>query len=217
MNRELSMIEARLKSRPVDEILRESEAFFMKEGKVHRTLKRLAQALERESIPYAIVGGMALNLFGFTRETVDVDILLNREGLERFKERLVGRGYVMAFSGAVKSFKDAETQVKVETLIAGEYPGDGKPKPVAFPDPQTAHVDLDGYRVIPLEKLVELKLASGMTAPHRLRDLADVQDLIAALDLALVFEMELNESVRGEYRRLWESVQQGRESNESRT
>jgi hypothetical protein len=33
---------------------------------------------------------MALNLFGYTRETVDVGILLTTEGLERFQERLIG-------------------------------------------------------------------------------------------------------------------------------
>jgi hypothetical protein len=197
-----------LKFRPADEILRESEAFFMKEGKVHLTLKHLAQALKDESIPYAIVGGMALNLLGYTRETVDVDILLTPEGLERFRERLVGKGYLPAFAGALKSFRDTQTQVKVEALTTGEYPGDGKPKPVAFPDPAAASVERDGYRVISLEKLIELKLASGMTAPHRLRDLADVQDLILTLNLPLELGERLDESVRGEYQRLWETVQQ---------
>lgn len=62
MNKAHSDFQVNLKFRPVDEILRESEAFFMKEGKVHSTLKRLAQALEAESIPYALLGGMALNL-----------------------------------------------------------------------------------------------------------------------------------------------------------
>ncbi len=33
-------------------------------------------------------------------------------------------------------------------------------------------------RFVTLEKLIELKLASGMTAPDRLKDLADVQELI---------------------------------------
>ena len=94
-------VQVGLKFRPADEILRESEAFFMKEGKVHLTLKRLAQALEEEAIPYAIIGGMALNLLGYTRETTDVDILLTPEGLKRFHERLVGRGYVPAFAGAL--------------------------------------------------------------------------------------------------------------------
>ena len=196
--------------RPVDEILRESEAFFMKEGKVHRALKRIVQALNEEAIPYAIIGGMALNLLGYTRETADVDILLTKDGLETFRERLVGKGYVPAFAGAAKSFRDTETQVKVEVLTTGEYPGDGKPKPVAFPDPAKVSVERDGYRVISLEKLIELKLASGMSAPHRLRDLADVQDLISILSLPLELGARLDGSVRGEYRRLWESVQQGK-------
>ena len=207
----MSAIHPNLKSRSVDEILSETEAFFMKEGKVHLTLKRLAQALEAESIPYAIIGGMALNLLGYTRETVDVDILLTPEGLERFRERLVGRGYVPAFNGATKSFLDAETRVKIETLITGEYPGDGKPKPVSFPAPESVSAERDGYRVITLEKLIELKLASGLTAPHRLRDLADVQDLISLLGLPLELEEQLDESVRNEYRRLWETVQKARE------
>ena len=199
------------KYRKVDEILSESEAFFRKEGRVHRTLKRLAQMLEAESIPYAIVGGMALNLLGYIRETAHIDILLTTQGLEHFQERLVGKGYVPAFTGARKSFLDAQTRVKVEVLVTGEYPGDGKPKPVVFPEPEAVSVERDGYRVITLEKLIELKLASGMTAPHRLRDLADVQDLIALLELPLGLEEHWDESVRKEYRRLWETVQQARE------
>lgn len=206
-----SGFQAGLNVRPAEEILRESEAFFMKEGKVHQTLKHLAKALAEESIPYAIVGGMALNLLGYTRETMGVDILLTTEGLERFRERLVGRGYVAAFAGALKSFRDAQTQVRVEVLTTGGYPGDGKPKPVVFPDPALASLERDGYRVIALEKLIELKLASGMTAPHRLRDLADVQDLISVLNLPMDLGGRLDESVRGEYQRLWDTVQHGRD------
>jgi hypothetical protein len=196
-----------LKLRPVDEILHETEAFFMKEGKVHTTLKRLAQDLEDEGIPYAIIGGMALNLWGYTRETVDVDILLTRESLAGFIDRFVGRGYVFAFTGATKAFRDTQTQVKVEVITTGEYPGDGKPKPVAFPDPATTSIDRDGYRVISLEKLVELKLASGLTASHRLKDLADVQELIAILKLPLELAGQLDASVRAEYQRLWQGAQ----------
>jgi len=179
----------------------------MQEGKVHTTLKRLAHDLDDAGIPYAIIGGMALNLLGYIRETVDVDILLTPAGLETFKERLVGRGYVLAFTGASKSFRDAQTQVKIEAITTGEYPGDGKPKPVSFPDPAAASIERDGYRVITLEKLIELKLASGLSASHRLRDLADVQDLIMTLKLPLELEEKLDASVRVEYRRLWEGAQ----------
>jgi hypothetical protein len=77
---------------------------------------------------------------------------------------------------------------------------------VVFPDPVVASVEVEGVRVVTLDKLIELKLASGMSAPHRLRDLADVQDLIGALSLPAEFAEHLDESVRSEYQRLWQTV-----------
>jgi hypothetical protein len=50
---------------------------------------------------------------------------------------------------------------------------------------------------------VELKLASGLSAPHRLQDLADVQNLISKTSLPLELAERLDPSVRDEYRRLW--------------
>ena len=117
----------------------------MQAGKVHQTLRRLAQRLDGEGIDYALMEGMALNLWGYMRETVDIDILLTEAGLAAVHERLVGRGYVPAFEGARKGFRDPATQVRIEALITGEYPGDGKPKPVAFADPREASIDRDGY------------------------------------------------------------------------
>ncbi len=77
--------------------------------------------------------------------------------------------------------RDTHTGVRIEFLIAGDFPGDGKPKPLSFPDPASAGVEIAGIRYLPLEKLIELKLASGMTNPNRLKDLADVQELIKAI------------------------------------
>jgi hypothetical protein len=42
------------------------------------------------------------------------------------------------------------------------------------------------------EKLIELKLASGMTAPDRLKDLADVQELIKIRGLSRDFAEKLD-------------------------
>jgi len=56
-----------------------------------------------------------------------------------------------------------------------------------------------------------LKLASGLSAAHRLRDLADVQDLIITLGLPLELQDSLDESVRGEYARMWEAGQAANE------
>lgn len=183
----------------------------MEKDVVHQTMRRLAQRLEEEGIAYAIIGGMALAAHGYARLTLDVDILLTPDGLRAFQERLVGRGYIPAFPEANKSFLDKETQTRIEIITAGEFPGDGLPKPVAFPEPTGKTIERGGVRVIALENLIELKLASGLTAPHRLRDLADVQDLIIALDLPLDLVEKLDESVGAEYRRLWEAAEKGAE------
>ena len=76
------------------------------------------------------------------------------------------------------------------------YPGDGKPKPVAFPDPATAAQRGTRIALLPLAVFVELKLASGLTAPDRLKDLADVQEIIRLTQLPRTLANELNPFVR---------------------
>lgn len=186
----------------------------MKQGVVYESMQRLAKRLDEENIPYAVIGGMAVTEHGHPRLTLDVDVLLTPAGLDKFRAQLVGRGYVAAFPGAKKIFIDAESRVKIEIITAGEFPGDGLPKPVQFPDPAGDSIERDAVRFITLEKLVELKLASGLSAPHRLRDLADVQDLIISAHLPLALAEKLDASVRAEYWRLWEAAQKAKEQPE---
>lgn len=196
-------------------MLREASAYFAGGGKLRGALHRLVRRLDEEGIPYALLDGLALAEHGYPRLTEDIDLLLTPEGLARFRERLVGRGYRPAFGGATKTFRDTESSVRIEIVTAGEYPGDGLPKPVAFPNPAAPDVaiEVEGIRVVALDKLIELKLASGMSAPHRLRDLADVQDLIVRLDLPLTLAERLDPSVRATYRDLWERAQAGNPSD----
>ena len=99
--------------------------------------------------------------------------------------------------------------MRIEFLVAGQFPGDGKPKPVSFPDPAAAFVEIDGINYLRLPALLELKLASGMTAPDRLKDLADVQELIKIRGLSRHFAEKLNPYVREKYLELLEAVQKG--------
>jgi hypothetical protein len=195
---------------PFPERLRASSDFFMRRDDVHAALTHLASRLREEEIDYAIVGAMALNAHGYRRETVDVDVLTTDAGLTRIHEVLVGRGYVPRFPGARKKLRDVETGVDIDFITAGDYPGDGKPKPVRFPEPALVSEDFADVRVIRLDKLIELKLASGLSASDRLKDLADVQETIRALDLPR--DLGLDESVRSEYERLWDGIQAAREN-----
>jgi hypothetical protein len=190
----------------LDWALREASMHFEEHSAVYRTLRRIAQRLGELNIPYAIAGGMALFAHGFRRFTEDVDVLVTREGLEELHRHLEGLGYVPLFSGS-KALRDADSGVRIEFLVTGEYPGDGKPKPVSFPAPDASSVEKDGVRWLSLPALVELKIASGMTSPGRLRDLADVQELIRTLRLPADFTEQLQPFVREKYGELWRSVQ----------
>jgi hypothetical protein len=174
---------------------------------LNNTLLRVVSDLERSGIDYAVIGAVALNQHGYRRFTEDIDLLLTKEGLRKFQDELVGKGYVPAFSGATKMFKTSQENVRIEVVTAGEYPGDGRPKPVVFPDPSGNVEEIDGVKTLVLAKLIELKLASGMTAPDRLRDLADVQELIRVKGLTEQFADGLDESVREKYRELHRGVE----------
>ena len=194
----------------VRELYAEGLRYFMGEGSLNNALAQLCEDLDGRGIDYMVIGAVALMAHGYARFTEDIDLVLTSEGLEAFHRELVGLGYVPAFEGARKRLRATRGGVPVEVIVAGEFPGDGLPKPVSFPEPSTSSVEMDGVRVVTLERLVELKLASGMTAPDRLKDLADVQELIKARGLGADFAEELNSYVRGEYLRLWEGVERSR-------
>jgi len=185
--------------------LSEGSLFFEGKGKMQEALRRITSRLNELGIPYAVVGGMALFRHGYRRFTEDVDLLVTRESLKQIHAKLEGLGYVRPFANS-KNLRDTDAGVRVEFLIAGDYPGDGKPKPVAFPDPAEKSVEIEGMKVLGLASIVELKLASGMTSPHRIRDLADVQDLAKHIKLPLDFEKELNPYVREKFVELCSGV-----------
>jgi hypothetical protein len=174
-----------------------AEKFFMGLDEVHKALRRLTSTLEADGIPYAIAGAMAMNAHGYRRVTTDVDVLLTREGLAAFKAKHLGLGWVERFPGS-KGMRDAEFGVKIDVLLAGDYPGDGKPKPVVFPDPSVA-VQGEGFRVLSIKDLIELKLASGLTNPDRLKDLADVQELIRHASVPEELAADLDPMVRDKF------------------
>jgi hypothetical protein len=180
--------------------------FSMGEANVQQALRDLVATLESLQIPYAVVGALALGEFGYRRATVDVDILLTPEGLESLKREVLGRGYRERVAGG-RGLRDTRNGVDVDVILTGGYPGDGKPKPVRFPDPGEVAVRGDRVALLPLPKLLDLKLASGMSAPHRLRDLADVLELIRIARLSRNLAETLDPSVRDKYLDLWDAAQ----------
>ncbi len=170
----------------------------MQTDPVYESLREITSQLGKLGIPYAVMGGMALVAHGYRRTTEDVDILVSPASLDVIHQSLIGLGYRPLFPGS-KNVRDTRTGVRIEFVVSGGFPGDGKPKPVAFPDPIAAGIEIDGIRYVNLPALIELKLASGMTNPGRVRDLADVQELIRQLSLPPAFADQLNPFVRSRF------------------
>src|SRR5438093_1517258 len=69
-------------------------AYFVGNSPLDRAATDIAARLREMGIGYAIAGALSIAVHGFKRVTEDVDVLITREGLDRFKERWLGRGYV---------------------------------------------------------------------------------------------------------------------------
>jgi len=182
----------------VIEMYEEARRYFIGEGILNKTLARLSKDLEAHGIDYAVIGAAALLAHGYPRFTEGIDLVMTGEGRRKF----------------YNEFKSMADGVKVEVMTAGEYPGDGKPKPISMPRPADAAVEINGIKFVTFEKLIELKLASGISAPDRLKDLADVQELIKIRKLDADFALKLDPYVRAKYLELEEAVRKSESSQE---
>src|SRR5689334_3599888 len=126
----------RARAKPIDfiERLKEISMFFQGTDEVHKTMKRVVEALEGAGIPYAVMGGMAVNAHGYERTTGDVDFLLTEQGFASFRQRFVPASFEPV-PRRPKRFKDKANGITFDILITGRFPGSGEPGPVAFPDP----------------------------------------------------------------------------------
>jgi hypothetical protein len=186
--------------------LDEGSMHFSESNQVHDTMRRLTARLRELGIPHAVVGGMAMFAHGFRRFTEDVDLLVTREAMDRIKRELEGLGYTSP-TGTTTKLRDTQTGVRIEFLITGGFPGDGKPKSVSFPHPKDVAVEIDGISYINLPTLLNLKLASGISASHRAKDIGDAQELIKVLSLPRDFSEKLDSFVRPKFLELWDGAQ----------
>jgi hypothetical protein len=163
---------------------------------------RAAVALLAEhDIPHLIVGGLAVQEYGYPRVTIDVDIVVPEvlEAVEWLTASLTGPFYrVPEFQDRVE---DRRNQVELDILPAGKVVKRGCKIP--FPQPGTSSGKL---QIIPLEDLISLKLDSWNNSPnHRLKDKSDVVELI--LRRKLPRDLTINPVVRALYLETWDALQ----------
>ena len=180
--------------------------FFLGDADAQRALYRLAAILEADGLPHAIIGAFALNEYGHRRVTIDVDVVMRDEDLQVFKQSHLGQGYEERVPGTGKLL-DTLHGVNIGVLSTGRFPGDDRPKPIAFPDPATTALRGERFALLPMTCFIELKLASGMAAAHRGKDLVDVQELIKSAHLSPALADQLHPWVRAKFLELWDLAQ----------
>ncbi len=144
-------------------------------------LRRVVEALNSAGIPYAIVGGNAVQHWvsqvdeSVVRNTRDVDVVLNREDLPRAIAVLQTKGFIYRHSAGVSMFLDgpaAKARDAVHVIFAGEKVRDSYPEPV--PDLHCLELMQDA-RTLPFKSLVRMKLTSFRDKDRvHLRDMIDI-------------------------------------------
>ena len=169
---------------------------------IWQTAIRSSEAFKRSEVPHALVGGVAVCLHGYQRNTADVDILVRPDDLVAVRQSLERADFV--WDAENRQFA-GPYEVPVQLLIAGEPAGDDRSLGVCLPDPGEpgTATQIEGLSVISLAGLIEMKLACGLGNLRRThRDLADVVELIIAHGLGRDFARQLHKSVRKEFREL---------------
>jgi hypothetical protein len=147
--------------------------------RVELRLRKVVSILEATSIPFAIVGGNAVRVWvaqvdaGAVRATNDVDILIRPEDLEQLRQVMAANGYHYRKTAGLDMFlegKDDSVRYAIHIVLANQMV-----KPQDFePNPDVEPVEYgDGIRILPLEKLVRMKLNS-----FRLKDRVHLLDMI---------------------------------------
>lgn len=166
---------------------------------VRKALEELKRRCDREDIPFAVVGALAMRQHGYARFTEDIDVLTTAEGLTRLHDRLVGRGLAPREPGLRKKLHDTQHRVAIDVLVTGEHAGSPE-SPVVYPAPDAPDFvqAADGIRYARLDSLLAFKIASGIWG-HRPRDLADVQELIKINGLDESYAPRLPEALRDRF------------------
>lgn len=158
------------------------------------------ELLAQAGLPHAILGGVAVCLHGYQRNTVDVDLLVRRDEAAQVRNILEAAGWtwiderteLQSPSGVVLLFLMAGDKAGVDTVVRLPDPGDAE-----------SVIELEGLPVLTLARLIESKLACGQGNLRRThKDFADVVELIAVHQLSRSFARRLHASLRDAFREL---------------
>jgi hypothetical protein len=161
-----------------------------------RTMRKAVAALARSGIPSLVVGGYAVQENGYARFTSDVDLVV--PNVAEARAILSIRGF-RENPGSTMTLTDRITKIEIDLLPGGGSVGPG---PLVLPNPTTISED---PTIADLRTLIEIKLSSFLGSPaSRLRDLADVNELIKLNQIPREFPLDL--AVQPTFQQTWDAL-----------
>src|SRR5947208_3425186 len=164
---------------------------------VARAAEAVSTLLADNGIPCLIAGGLAVQLHGYPRTTIDVNIVV--PDLQAAHEFLVAHGYAASLRQPLAVI-DRDRRVRIDLLPAGKCLKSACQVP--FPQPPATPAIM---QPVGLEMLISLKLDSWKHSPaRRMRDRTDVAELIMRNELPR--DLKVQRAVLQEYRELWDTL-----------
>ena len=176
-----------MKSKAVISRLVESSRRIIGNSHLSQTAAKLDRLLRQGGFAYSFIGGYAVQQHGYPRFTQDVDLVVRERGAVR--QYLLASGHFKPVQGSGMTIVDRELGTYVDLLPAGRA---DTVMGVPYPEPRSPR---RGLSFVSLAELIALKLSAG-----RLKDDADVAELIKANELGPEFEQELPAGLCEKYR-----------------
>jgi hypothetical protein len=161
---------------------------------------RCHRLLTDAEIAYCICGGVAVCLHGYQRNTADLDLIIRSADSQSVRRVLTEAGFTWDSEKAEFRTQDG---IAIQFLIAGQTAGKGSEVSVSQPSGDLNVELIEGLTVVRLSRLIEMKIACGMSNLRRThKDFADVVELIAIRHLDGSFAHYLHKSLRPTFREL---------------
>lgn len=153
----------------------------MSRDTVQERLLRVTSMLNKQQIPYAVIGGNAVAAYvsqvdeTAVRATKDVDLMVRRDDLDRIMEAAKQAGFFYRKVAGIDMLLDGEDGTARNAVhLVFELEKVREHEPVTNPGIKDAILHPDGYRVLSLQGLVQIKLTA-----FRRHDQTHLIDLIS--------------------------------------
>ncbi len=147
---------------------------------VDQALPPLLAMLRAASVPFKIIGGVAVVHHGYQRSTIDIDVVIDVSAVGRLDAALADHQFERE---SPSRLRHVPTGVRIDVLVSGVALA--RRPDISFPRPDDMAASENDPEIVGLLPLIRLKLLAA-----RRRDEADIVELLKLLDEMAYLHLE---------------------------